>query len=229
VSGVGELSREELLALVAAQAQTIAALTARLDAVESRVTGLEIDNAELKRRLAQHSRNSSKPPSADGPEHTLPPRSLRGRSGRKPGKQPGAQGFSLKLIDDPDEVVDHLPECCSGCGSGLEAAASAGLVRRQVTDIAPAIATVTEHRLHRRRCGCGRVTTAPAPAGVADAPASYGPNLRAWVVYLLVFQHVPVARVVELVTDLSGARGPRRAGCARYCAPPPRPSSRSRT
>jgi hypothetical protein len=50
------------------------------------------------------------------------------------------------------------------------------------------------------------VTTAPAPAGVADAPASYGPNLRAWVVYALVFQHIPVARVVELVTDLSGAR-----------------------
>lgn len=33
-----------------------------------------------------------------------------------------------------------------------------------------------------------------------------GPYLRAWVVYLLVFQHVPVARAVELVTDLVGAR-----------------------
>ncbi|MGH3976087.1 MAG: IS66 family transposase, partial [Pseudonocardiaceae bacterium] len=72
--------------------------------------------------------------------------------------------------------------------------------------IAPAGATVTEHRLHQRRCGCGKITTASAPAGVAGAPASYGPNLRAWVVYALVFQHVPVARVVELVTDLSGAR-----------------------
>jgi hypothetical protein len=80
------------------------------------------------------------------------------------------------------------------------------VVRRQVTDITPAVATVTEHRLQRRRCGCGTVTTAPAPPGVADAPASYGPNLRAWVVYALVFQHIPVARVVDLVTDLSGAR-----------------------
>jgi transposase len=206
VSGLDGLSREELLALVAAQAQTIAALTARLDGLESRVTGLETENAELKRRLGQNSQNSSKPPSSDGPEHSQAPRSLRGRSGRKPGKQPGAQGFSLKLIDDPDEIVDHLPECCSGCGSGLDMAASAGLVRRQVTDIAPAVATVTEHRLHQRRCHCGKITTAAAPTGVADAPASYGPNLRAWVVYLLVFQHVPVARVVELVTDLSGAR-----------------------
>ena len=193
------MSREELLALVSAQAKTIEMLTARLDV-------LEAENAELKRRLGQNSRNSSKPPSSDGPQQAVPPRSLRRRTGRKPGKQPGARGFSLGLVDDPDETFDYVPSCCSGCGAGLGSAAEAGVVRRQVTDIAPAVATVTEHRLHRRRCGCGAVTTAAAPTGVADAPASYGPNLRAWVVYALVFQHIPVARVVELVTDLSGAR-----------------------
>jgi transposase len=200
------MSREELLALVSGQAKTIELLTARLEALEARVGELEAENAELKRRVAQNSRNSSRPPSSDGPEHTPPPRSLRGKSGRKPGKQPGAQGFSLELTDSPDDIVDHVPGCCAGCGSGLDTAVPAGVVRRQVTDIAPAIARVTEHRLHQRRCGCGTVTTAPAPAGVADAPASYGPNLRAWVVYALVFQHIPVARVVELVADLSGAR-----------------------
>jgi transposase len=193
------MSREELLALVSAQAKTIELLTARLDA-------LEAENAELKQRLAKNSRNSSKPPSSDGPEQTLPPRSLRRKTGRKPGKQPGAPGFSLRLVDNPDEIVDHVPGCCPGCGAGLDAAASLAVVRRQVTDIAPARSTVTEHRLHRRRCGCGTVTTGQAPAGVAAAPASYGPNLRAWVVYALVFQHIPVARVVELVADLSGAR-----------------------
>jgi transposase len=214
------MSREELLALVSVQAKTIEVLTARLDAVEvrigelavsgvqrdERIAELEAENAELKRRLSQSSRNSSKPPSSDGPEQALPPRSLRRKTGRKPGKQPGAQGFSLELVDDPDEVFDYVPDCCRGCGADLHGAASAGVVRRQVTDIAPTQATVTEHRLHQRRCGCGKITTAPAPTGVADAPASYGPNLRAWVVYALVFQHIPVARVVELVTDLSGAR-----------------------
>jgi transposase/uncharacterized coiled-coil protein SlyX len=200
------MSREELLALVSSQAKTIEVLTARLDALETRVGQLEAENAELTRRLAQNSRNSSRPPSSDGPEQEVGPRSLRRKTGRKPGKQPGAQGFSLGLVDDPDETFDYLPSCCGGCGTGLARAAQAGVVRRQVTDIAPAQARVTEYRLHRRRCGCGTVTTAAAPAGVADAPASYGPNLRAWVVYALVFQHIPVARVVELVTDLSGAR-----------------------
>lgn len=197
--GLDEMSREQLLALVVAQAKTIETLTVRLDT-------LEAENVELKRRLAQNSRNSSKPPSADGPDRVPPPRSLRRKTGRKPGKQPGAQGFSLMLVDDPDTILDHVPACCRGCGTGLETAAVAGVVRRQVTDIAAVVATVTEHRLHQRRCGCGQITTASAPSGVAAAPASYGSNLRAWVVYALVFQHIPVARVVELVADLSGVR-----------------------
>jgi transposase len=214
------MSREELLAVVSVQAKTIEVLTARLDALEARVgelvvsgaqrdervAELEAENAELTRRLGQNSRNSSKPPSSDDPEQEPPPRSLRRRTGRRPGKQPGAQGFSLQLIDDPNEVFDYVPDRCRGCAADLQGAAAVGVVRRQVTDIAPAQATVTEHRLHRRRCRCGKVTTAPAPDEVADAPASYGPNPRAWVVYALVFQHIPVARVVELVTDLSGAR-----------------------
>jgi len=37
---------------------------------------------------------------------------------------------------------------------------------------------IVEHRLHRRRCGCGQVTVADAPAGVS-APVQYGPSLRA--------------------------------------------------
>jgi transposase len=199
VSGLEGMSREELFALVSAQARTIEVLTARLDA-------LEAENTELKRQLARNSRNSSQPPASDGPQQVPPPRSLRRKTGRKPGKQPGTQGFSLALVDDPNETCDYLPARCGGCGAGLAAASAAGVVRRQVTDITPAVVTVTEHRLHRRRCGCGTVTTAPAPPGVADAPASYGPILRAWVVYALVFQHIPVARVVELVTDLSGVR-----------------------
>jgi hypothetical protein len=43
------------------------------------------------------------------------------------------------------------------------------------------------------------------PGRCGRRPGFLRPNLRAWVVYLLVFQHIPVARVVELVADLSGA------------------------
>jgi transposase len=205
VPGLDELSREELLALFAAQARTVETLTAAVDTLTTRVALLEAENIELKRQLARNSRNSSQPPSADGPGQVIPPRSLRGKTGRKPGKQPGTQGFTLTLVDDPDVIVEHIPDSCSGCGAGLATAMLVGVVRRQVTDVPAVSVTVTEHRLQRRRCDCGCLTSAAAPAGVADAPASYGPNLRAWVVYALVFQHIPVARVAELIRDLCGA------------------------
>ena len=35
---------------------------------------------------------------------------------------------------------------------------------------------------------------------------SIGPNLRALAVYLLVFQHVPVERCQQLISDVAGAR-----------------------
>src|SRR3954464_10684673 len=53
-----EPSREELIALVAAQAGEIAALKARI--------------AELERRLGLNSSNSSKPPSSDGLTKSAP-------------------------------------------------------------------------------------------------------------------------------------------------------------
>jgi transposase len=210
VSG-SEPSREELLALVEAQAATIAQLQATAIALQAEVT-------ELKRQLGRNSGNSSQPPSADGP--AVPNRAARRRAGRdktrKPGKQPGAGGTTLGVVAEPDEIIDHTPGTCGGCGADLDetdAAATAGatagaVIRRQVHDIPdPAqIATrVTEHRLHQRRCRCGHRTRAQAPAGV-NAPASYGPNLRALAAYLLVYQHIPVARTAELIADLTGAR-----------------------
>jgi transposase/uncharacterized coiled-coil protein SlyX len=189
VSGSELPSREELLAVIEAQARTIEALQAEV--------------VELKRRLGRNSGNSSQPPSADGPG-VSPLRVARRRSGRKPGKQPGAGGSALLQISDPDEVIDHVPAACGGCGADLVGASAAGMVRRQIHDIPTIAPVVVEHRLYRRRCTCGTTTTATAPAGVSAA-AVYGPNLRALAVYLLVFQHVPVARTAALIADLTGA------------------------
>jgi transposase len=189
------MSREQLLAVVAAQAQVIEDQAAQIEALAAQV-------AELTRRLGQNSGNSSWPPSAD--RFAKPKRERRRSSARKPGKQPGAPGSTLGLVADPDEVIDHLPSACHGCGAGLDGAAPAGMIMRQVRDVPLVRARVVEHRLHKRACGCGTVTTAPQPAGV-DGPVCYGPNLRAIAVYLVVFQHVPVERAAQLIADLTGA------------------------
>ncbi|MEV7046728.1 IS66 family transposase [Amycolatopsis sp. NPDC051061] len=189
-------SYDELAALVAAQAVELAR-------AREEITALRAEVAALKRRLGTNSGNSSMPPSSD--RFTKPaPKSLRGKSGRKQGKQPGAPGANLSLVDNPDTILDHEPSACSGCGAGLRRARRAGWLRRQVVDLPPVRPSVTEHRLHRLRCrGCDHVTTAPAPVE-ATAPACYGPNVTALAVYLLTYQHIPVARTAQLLADLLG-------------------------
>jgi len=191
-----ELTREELVALVEQQAQLIEQLSRRITVQDQRI-------AELERQVGRNSGNSSQPPSADGP--AAPNRAARRRgSARKPGKQPGAGGATLQVVADPDEILEHVPMACRGCGAGLADARPEGVVRRQIHDITQVSVQVTEHRLHRRRCRCGHRTRAEAPAGV-NAPVCYGPNLRALAAYLVVYQHVPVARTAELIADVTGA------------------------
>ena len=189
MAGVEQLSREQLLVVVAAQGRVIEEQAARIEELGARV-------AELARRLGQNSGNSSLPPSSD--RFAKPAQQRRRPSSRKPGKQPGAPGSALELLADPDEVIDHLPAECAGCGGGLEGAEAAGVIVRQVRDVPLVRVRVIEHRLHKRACDCGAVSTAAAPAGV-DAPVCYGPNLRTIAVYLVVFQHVPVERAARLI------------------------------
>jgi hypothetical protein len=66
------------------------------------------------------------------------------------------------------------------------------------------MAVVVQHDLYRVRCGCGRCHVADQPAGVAAGPVSYGENLRAFALYLLVRQHLPVERVTELIGEFTG-------------------------
>src|SRR4051812_29900895 len=195
-------SYEQLAALVAAQERTIAQLQARIAEQDARI-------AELERQLAASSRNSSQPPSSDGLDKPAP-KSLRGRSGRKPGGQPGRQGRTLRQVAVPDEVVVHEPGACAGCGAWLDAEnPPTRVIRRQVFDIPQITVRVVEHRLISRRCACGTLTCAAGPAG-GTAPVQYGPSAAAVAGYLCLGQHPPVERTAFLLAELFGT--PMAAG-----------------
>jgi transposase len=161
--------------------------------------------AMLEARLGTNSRNSSQPPGSDNPFTKPPPRSLRKRSGRRPGKQPGDPGARLEPIAEPDRVRVHAPSVCVGCGSDLADAELLDEQVRQVFDLPAIQIEVTEHRAQTRRCRCGQVATGSFPeTASAPAPTCYGPRVAAVATYLLVRQHVPVARTAELLGDCFG-------------------------
>src|SRR5260370_3586409 len=159
---------------------------------------------ELEARLAKDSHNSSKPPSSDGLARKT--KSLRRKSGRRRGGQLGNHGQTLRLVAEPDALVEHRPAVCTACQSPLPAeAAVVGRERRQVQDLPPLRLQITEHQALQVRCpACQTVSVGAFPLE-APSRAQYGPRLRALVVYLVEQQLVPYARVHELLRDLCGA------------------------
>jgi len=195
--------------VITEQARSIEELTSANAGLVERVTALE-------RILGRNSGNSSMSPSSDDlPGRKKPrPRPVKG-SGRERGKQNGAPGSSLPWVANPDEHVAHRPDGGCVCGADLEGATEVGIDRsHQVHDLPEVHIRVCQHDVYRVRCGCGREHVAALPTQVSAAPSSYGVDVKSLVVYLLVYQHVPVERVVELIADLAGGAGP--AGRKRY-------------
>lgn len=176
---------------------------AQLDALRAQVAALAAEVAELRARLGQNSQNSSKPPSAEGLAKPVP-KSLRRKSGRRPGRPKGQPGATLEMAGRPDEVAWHEPGRCAGCGGGLFGAPVTRTEKRQVVDLPERItAVVTEHRIVSRRCGCGWVTAGEPPAGVA-APVQYGPRIAAVCAYLWHGQFLSRNRTCEAMAELFG-------------------------
>ena len=182
------------------------AFGAELAAERARGDGLQDRVDALARRLAKDSSNSSKPPSSDGPYAKKPRgRSLRGRSGRAPGKQPGAPSSTLRQSAHPDRVVACPPGSCGGCGADLAGEPVLAEQKRQVFEASPPPPpVVTEYRVQSKACpGCGQVSTGAAPAGVTGR-VQYGPLVHANTTLAACAHYLPVTRAAALAGALTG-------------------------
>jgi transposase len=181
---------------------------------EREIARLEARVGRLEEQARSSSRTSSKPPSQDPPQtraqRRAEARAKAKREGeRKAGGQPGHQGAGRRLLpeDQVDEIVDHYPDACRGCGhefSAEERLRAAGRYgRHQVAELPPLSAIVSEHRTHRLRCPrCRRRTSAVLPAEVAGS--AFGPRLQAAVVTMTARNRVSRRDMSELAGELFG-------------------------
>lgn len=182
---------EELKRIVLMQAQENTLLKARIDVLER----------ELARYTTRkNSSNSSMPPSKD---ENKPPRtsSLREKSNRKAGGQPGHEGKTLEMTETPDEIIEHHSCFCPECGKDVSELPFEFSGKRQVIDIPPIKQIVTEHRVYRCKCTCGKVVESDFPVGV-DSPVRYGNNIETLIGYLSVRQYLPFKRLQEMINDI---------------------------
>jgi transposase len=171
----------------------------------------------LEAQARQDSRTSSKPPSMDPPKTRAQRRAearakakefMREGERRKAGGQPGHRGAGreLKPEDQVDEIVDHFPDACRGCGrefTDRERRPRRRFGRNQVCELPPISVITVEHRTHQLRCrDCLARTSARLPEQIGAG--AFGARLQAAIVTLTARHRVSRRGIVELARDLFG-------------------------
>jgi len=206
-------------------------LSRKVDQLTADFAALKAENAALRQRVqtleeqvAKDSHNSHKPPSSDGLAKPKP-KSLRPKSERPTGGQPGHPGHTLRMVEKPHRIVPHRVERCSGCGRSLAAQEPDRVERRQVHDLPEPKLEVTEHQAEVKTCPCGCVNRAAFPPEAA-APVQYGPRVKSVGVYLGEYQLLPFDRLTEIMRDLfacesfsEGTLANFKADCSRRLEP----------
>lgn len=173
--------------------------------LRAELAAARLEIAALMERLGKSSKNSSKPPSSDGPaERGARPK--KKSTGRKPGGQPGHEGHRRELL--PQEKVTRLfvckPEQCGLCDTPLSGTDELPL-RHQVFSLPKVEPIVEEYELHALVCpdpGCAHVTRAELPVGVPRR--AFGPSVDAAVATLLTVYRLSRRMVPDFFEDFFG-------------------------
>jgi len=222
------MTREDAQAIYRAGEETVVRvlldMDRRIHTLEHRVEELQAQVQTLQEQVAKDSHNSHKPPSSDGLSKPKP-KSLRPKSERSTGGQPGHPGQTLRMVEKPDRIVPHRVERCSDCRRSLAGQEPDRVERRQVHDLPEPKLEVTEHQAEVKTCPCGCVNRAAFPPEAA-APVQYGPRVKSVAVYLGEYQLLPFDRLAEIMRDLfacetfsEGTLANFKADCSRRLEP----------
>lgn len=183
--------QQRIILMQARELAKIPLLIAKIEALERELERL---------KTTKNSNNSSLPPSKDEnrPRRT---NSLREKSSRKAGGQPGHEGKTLEMTSEPDEIIEHRSCFCPECGKDVSSQPFELSGKRQVIDIPVIKQIVTEHQVYKCTCTCGKVVESDYPVDV-DSPVKYGNSIESLVGYLSVRQYLPFKRLQEVLNDV---------------------------
>ncbi len=179
--------------------------TIEMRKLQSRLDELKDKNAESRivSKPQVTSENSSLPPSKD-PVGFKRTQSLRLKSHRPNGGQPGHKGHTKEQTAMPNRTVECTPGICPGCGRRLDPSGLHIVERRQIWDLPLPIAPiVTEYLRMEGTCQCGCHCMGEFPHE-ATAPVSYGANVHALVGYMSTLQSIPFKRMVDILNNVFG-------------------------
>lgn len=174
-----------------------------------RIEELEKENAQLRsiitdsvsKPVKKNSSNSDLPPSHDlyKPKKN---KSLRKKTSKKRGGQPGHKGSHLQKSIEVDEVHCLKLDSCPDCGDSIEIYKK--LSTRQeiyLPEIRPHYREYQQYGCHCRNCN--KTHKASYPSHI-NSPIQYGKDIVGLNAYLSSYQLLPYKRSSELQKDLFG-------------------------
>lgn len=163
---------------------------------------------ELRRKVGMNSGNSSLPPSSDRPWLRSKKRSLRQKTGRRPGGQIGHPGSTIAVPHEADRVIMLYPPGCENCRRRDECESDGAFScaeKRTVVDMEVTV-TVTEYRaLRRSTCPSANAEgdTGVFPEGVR-AFVQYGDGVAVTAGILDSYGAMSDKRIAEVINGMSG-------------------------
>ena len=161
------------------------------------------ENRELRKRLEKYEKppkdsgNSSTPPTKESiaAQVRRRTRSLRQKSDKPVGGQPGHEGTTRKVVDIADEIEDVSAHYCRECGRDLSDTKGVFDYRMQEVDIPPGAPVYRETRFYKKICTCGCCNTGYAPRKRGGNAVTFGKRVRATATYMSVVQCLPYERL----------------------------------
>jgi transposase len=185
-------------ALITTLLARVEELSRRLDVLERANTALKAENAALRDKL--------KLPPKTPDNSSLPPSQGHKASEEAPSKPKGKphRGSHRELHPDPTRTLDVRAEHCPHCAADVSTVVQSAAERYDRIELPEIKPDVTRVVLHSGVCPCcARRFKAVPPAGL-EPGSPFGPNLRAFAIYLRFSHAISFERLSRLMSDLLG-------------------------
>ncbi|MFS8087139.1 MAG: IS66 family transposase [Acidobacteriota bacterium] len=178
---------------------------ALIAALMARIEVLVAENAALASRVAELEAKLGLPPKTPDNSSVPPSKGQKPSGSSAPkGKARPHTGAHRRLHPNPTSKREVLATTCQGCGADVSGVAQSPCEVYDRVEIPRIEPEVTRVSLHGGVCPCcaGRFKASP-PQGL-EPGSPFGPNLRAFVIYLRFTQGISFERLAKLLSDILG-------------------------
>lgn len=167
------------------------------------ILALYAENAALKERLARLEEKLGLPPKTPDNSSTPPSRGAKSSGGTEPARKGKPhKGSHRELHPEPTRTIEVTAEACGHCGANVTGTDQHAIWRYDRIELPEITPDVTRVVLHGGVCPCCRRRfRAEAPEGL-EPGSPFGPNLKAFVVYLRAAHAISFERLSRLMSDL---------------------------